>query len=104
MFISRTPPVQPCLHLGGGDVCFTQPEAMLLLELFSSWGHRSSYCQDELGKKYIEGADSSKTASDGLRHPDSIPRLSITVSTWASFNQELVSADYEPGTVLGLQT
>lgn len=55
------------------------------------------------GETCPEGADSSQMASDMLCRPDAIPGLSILVSHWPSFNQELASLDHVPGTVLGLQ-
>lgn len=39
------------------------------------------------GRECTEGADSVETASDVPRHPDSIPRRSILVSTRSSLDQ-----------------
>lgn len=39
------------------------------------------------GGERAEGADSAETASDVPRHPDSIPRRSIPVSTRSSLDQ-----------------
>ena len=57
-----------------------------------------------VGIKCIEGADSAKIASDVLHQPDSVSQTFHPISNQPSFNLRLVRPDYEPDTVLGLQT
>lgn len=71
--------------------------------VFKFWAYAQGL-SELVGEKCTEGADSAKIASDMLHHPDSVPRLSTLVSNWLPFSQHLMSPDYEPGTVLGLQT
>lgn len=104
MFVSRSPSVQ--LHHHRGEMVgffFISTRGRASSETIFKLCAYAYFLPTFTGEK-ARWALTRQTAPDLLRLLDSAPRPSITVSSWCSPSRHLVSLDYDPDTVPGLQT
>ena len=104
LLVCRTPSVHLCAIWERWWSIFISTRGRTFFGAVFKSGEYAELLPELVGEKCTKGAGSAKIASNMLHQKDSIPQTFHPVSNQPSFSLYVVNPDYEPDTVLGLQT